>query len=410
MSSKRFAVAATAMMFALSACSGIGGSDSGTDATSQKPVEGPQACSGTFSGECTPVAFVDLDGSGRNATVDVTSTNGRPIVRVRLADSAQTLDQPVSLQTATMTSIEPDIPGKIAFYDLDGRPGAEIVVPVGMFGSNAVFQVYAVRDGALRVLTPPGDTLDLKFGTGHWVFPGERLLARAMCRAGGLSLGSAEMPAPERGRVVDFTSRPGSERGEASEWIAEGKPRSVPAAEVTDLSVGQQHFKCVDQRAASVTFGDAAGTPSSTTTASSPEPCDATRDLSAQVAAALRSLPAPPIGEWQDSADRSELKPCAELSFATTTVEMATNSSPVAIMLFHRGESVGVATRCFPPIRSVTHEGDDTVVVTYRFPNEGDSNAGMTGTATLRFQWSGGEVVKSGDVPARLTQLAGCTP
>ncbi|MCF8609439.1 LppP/LprE family lipoprotein [Gordonia sp. HY285] len=303
------------------------------------------------------------------------------------------------------TPVPDDFGDKIAFYDLDGKPGAEIVVPVGMFGSNSLFQVYRWENGQLRLMAAPGETMNIKFGTGIWVFPGERILARAMCRKDkALALGSTEMPSPKSGRVIDFAFKPGSGAGEAGEWVVDGR-RTVNPSEITDMSVGQQHFKCEDVRIKSL---DSSTAPSTTSTASTTS-CDRSKDMTSTVQRAIAALPTMNDWAWRTTATQIP-EPCATLGFATTTVEMATNSSPVGIMLFHDGEYVGPAATCYPPVESVKNDGDDTVVVTYRYPNEGDSNADMTGRATLTHTWQDGKVVKTGDIPARLTQLAGCTP
>lgn len=47
---------------------------------------------------------------------------------------------------------------------------------------------------------------------------------------------------------------------------------------------------------------------------------------------------------WNESAG-GNYDPCADLSFITVGIEMPTVSSPSQLMLFHRGEYLGVATK-----------------------------------------------------------------
>ncbi|WP_420041854.1 LppP/LprE family lipoprotein [Gordonia sp. MP11Mi] len=362
-------------------------------------------------GACTPLAVVDIDGSGKPASVSF-HPSGEKFVSVT-TESGQLVSPEVAPSSIKLTHPfdASEIEKGIQYYELDGQPGAEIVVPIGMNGSNSIFQVFTLRDGDIKAVSAPGDTFQLNLGSSFWVFPGERILARAICGDDGLSLGSTEMPSPKQGRVVDFESKPGSGAGEASEWVVTGR-RTVDPSEITDMSVGQTHFKCRDVRIKSL---DSAA-PSSTAPSTTATSCDSDKDMSSTVREAIATLPTKNGWTWQTTADTSHLNPCNELSFATTTVEMATNSSPVAILLFNEGRFVGPASTCFPPVAgvvdgaSVGQTGNDEVEVTYRYPEDGDSNADMTGRATLTFTWDGDKVAKSGDVPARLTQLAGCTP
>lgn len=381
-------------------------SDGSTTASTSETTEtasAPDPCPAGANGACTPLAVIDIDGSGSLGSVSF-HPSGKKLVSVTTEDG-HLVGPEVAPSAIKLTSPldSSDIEKGIAYYELDGQPGPEIVVPIGMQGSNSIFQVFSVRNGELVSLSAPGDTFQLSLGSSFWVFPGERILARAICGDDGLSLGSTEMPTPQTGRVVDFTSKPGSGAGGASEWVVSGR-RTVDPSTITDMSVGQTHFKCKDVRVKSLASSTSTTAASTTTTS-----CDRSKDLTAAVKKAIGALPTKNDWAWQTTPTEMP-DPCATLGFATTTVEMATNSSPVGIMLFHNGEYVGPASTCYPPIDSVKNDGDDAVVVTYRFPNAGDSNADMTGRATITHRWVDGKVVKSGDAPARLTQLAGCTP
>lgn len=85
------------------------------------------------------------------------------------------------------------------------------------------------------------------------------------------------------------------------------------------------------------------------------------------VLTAVDKLPAPKVGTWQRDSYAGTPDPCAELDAATVTVEMATATSPEAVLLFHRGRFVGPASTCFVPTAEVDAEGP-TVTVEYRYP------------------------------------------
>ncbi|QQM22022.1 LppP/LprE family lipoprotein [Rhodococcus sp. P-2] len=88
---------------------------------------------------------------------------------------------------------------------------------------------------------------------------------------------------------------------------------------------------------------------------------------------------------------------------------MATNSSPVAIPLLHDGAFVGPASTCYVTISAVEAAGENTVAVTYRYPELGDSNPGMTGRANYTLTWDSGKVSKVGTMPAHLPESMVCT-
>ncbi|MFC0315673.1 LppP/LprE family lipoprotein [Gordonia phosphorivorans] len=154
------------------------------------------------------------------------------------------------------------------------------------------------------------------------------------------------------------------------------------------------------------TDGDRAATASTTTITTTAE-CDRDRDMTAAVRSAIAETPAPSGMTWQPNGSPVP-EPCRTLDYSTTTVQMATVSSPEAILLFHNGEFVGLASKCLLPLRNVQHDGDNTVVATYRFAREGESNAGASGTATLRYTWDGDRVVTDGSFPAEISYIQGC--
>ncbi|WP_242456304.1 LppP/LprE family lipoprotein [Mycolicibacterium sp. P1-18] len=128
-------------------------------------------------------------------------------------------------------------------------------------------------------------------------------------------------------------------------------------------------------------------------------------DLNArQVRAAVKSLPPYPGTNWTWSTDPASMEgnfdPCATLSTALVTVEMATGSSPITALMFHDGKYLGTATpkaygfTSLDPDRST----DDTVVLDYKLP--GACNACAPASVTsVRYQWSGDHVAMLDPAP-----------
>lgn len=101
-------------------------------------------------------------------------------------------------------------------------------------------------------------------------------------------------------------------------------------------------------------------------------------------------------------AGTSTYDPCAPLSWITVVIEGATVSSPNHIMLFHRGEFLGTATKIaygFTP--KVERIDDGTIQVTYRYLLDGEANAFASGQAVATFAWdaSSESVTMTGEVP-----------
>lgn len=94
--------------------------------------------------------------------------------------------------------------------------------------------------------------------------------------------------------------------------------------------------------------------------------------------------------------------PCAELSWIPVTLEGGTVSTPWHIMLFHRGEYIGTATKDsygFEP--EITRIDDGTMEVIYRWPQGSDANAAPSGRSVATFTWNPQteQVDFSGEVP-----------
>lgn len=95
-------------------------------------------------------------------------------------------------------------------------------------------------------------------------------------------------------------------------------------------------------------------------------------------------------------------EPCAALSWMVLPVAHATASSPNQIMLFHHGGYIGTATsKVYGFTPDVIRVDDDSVQVTWHWPQDGDPNAGPTGRSTAQFVWDdgAGKVVMTGEVP-----------
>ncbi|MEV5833354.1 LppP/LprE family lipoprotein [Nocardia sp. NPDC052112] len=128
-------------------------------------------------------------------------------------------------------------------------------------------------------------------------------------------------------------------------------------------------------------------------------------DLTAPaIGSAIATLPVDPITKVPWSTDPAGFEgtfdPCVTLSAVIITVEGATGSSPNQVLLFHKGEFVGTATResfgftSLDPGRTT----DDTVAVTYKTP--GSCNACSDGTLTpVQFHWNGKQVQTVGTPP-----------
>lgn len=94
--------------------------------------------------------------------------------------------------------------------------------------------------------------------------------------------------------------------------------------------------------------------------------------------------------------------PCADLSYAMAETPQGTVSSPMQLMLFHRGEYVGTGTQCALGYTTVIGGTDGSVDVRYRWPRGDDANANPTGEATTTYRWIGGGVEMTDPLPAEL--------
>lgn len=134
------------------------------------------------------------------------------------------------------------------------------------------------------------------------------------------------------------------------------------------------------------------------------ESCGARPD-DPRIAAAISRVPSafttPPMSDraWSSTILDTSFDPCLDLSYATITVEGATGSSPMQVMLFHRGEYLGTTSDCAPGFQLVRQDGDASITVTYQWPKPGEPNAGAKDSADVGYTWTNGTVAMSGRIP-----------
>ena len=93
--------------------------------------------------------------------------------------------------------------------------------------------------------------------------------------------------------------------------------------------------------------------------------------------------------EWtRGYPELEDYDPCAALSAIVMSIEGGTSSSPYQIMLFNRGEYLGVTTKeahAFHP--TVERIDDATLSVTWHYPVNNEVNAMRSGESTATFTW-----------------------
>lgn len=102
---------------------------------------------------------------------------------------------------------------------------------------------------------------------------------------------------------------------------------------------------------------------------------------------------------WSRTILDTSFDPCADLSYAVITVEGATGSSPMQVLLFHKGEYLGTTSDCAPGFQIVRQDDGDSITVTYQWPKPGEPNAGAKDSVEVGYDWSGGRVVMDGRIP-----------
>ena len=114
--------------------------------------------------------------------------------------------------------------------------------------------------------------------------------------------------------------------------------------------------------------------------------------------------------DWQwnlDRADPNTYDPCAALSWVVLGLKGGMASSPVQIMLFHRGQYIGVTAS--EPINywpEVVRLDDAAIQVAYTWPRDGESNAEASGRSISIFTWDDRtrSVTHSGEWPPGFTE------
>lgn len=141
-------------------------------------------------------------------------------------------------------------------------------------------------------------------------------------------------------------------------------------------------------------------------TSSDAEPaCDAV-DSNTVVLTAVRALPVPhglDSAVWDESnVDTTGFDPCADLSWAVASLQMATVSSPTAVLLFHNGSYLGTTTsQQYGFVPTVERSAPGAITVTYPFVQGNESNAEASGRATATYTWNsaGQRVDMAGETP-----------
>lgn len=132
--------------------------------------------------------------------------------------------------------------------------------------------------------------------------------------------------------------------------------------------------------------------PTSAAPSTSPSACGpSTGEAAAADAIAALALPAGlESAKWDAAgADYSGYDPCAALSWSVVSLEMATGSSPCAILLFHEGTYLGTATKAqYGFVPQVERTAPGAILVTYRYPQAGEANADASGRAAATFTWN----------------------
>jgi hypothetical protein len=102
------------------------------------------------------------------------------------------------------------------------------------------------------------------------------------------------------------------------------------------------------------------------------------------------------------NADTSGYEACAPLSWVTVSVELATGSSPVAILLFHDGRYLGTATKeQYGFVPDISRTDPSTIAVTYHYAKPDETTADASGRTNATFRWddAAGRVVMTGQTP-----------
>lgn len=146
--------------------------------------------------------------------------------------------------------------------------------------------------------------------------------------------------------------------------------------------------------------GNAGGAGDSGGTACSTDGAHAITDATARIARPLPSFN-PSVG-WL-FLGRTNYNTCNDLSYAELDTEGATASSPMQLLLFHRGRFVGTGIKCNVAYQNVESASTRSVDVTYRYLQGNDPGASPSGSVSVAFIWDGSKVVMHGSLPHAVT-------
>lgn len=139
----------------------------------------------------------------------------------------------------------------------------------------------------------------------------------------------------------------------------------------------------------------------------SPNPCPQVPDAP-EVRAAAGALPAPAGKKWSQSYT-GRYDHCGELTAAVVALEGDTDPlGPRQVLFFHKGAFVGTADSCAFGRASVKSARGDTVLVQYRWPRGQESATTMSGSANIKYRWSGDRVERIDQIPQELYESAHC--
>lgn len=81
---------------------------------------------------------------------------------------------------------------------------------------------------------------------------------------------------------------------------------------------------------------------------------------------------------------------------------------PRQVLFFHDGGFVGAADSCAFGRTEIKSARGGVVVVQYRWPRGQETATTMSGSANVRYRWSGDKVVRVDPIPRELYDAVGC--
>ncbi|NMM83095.1 hypothetical protein B2J88_01710 [Rhodococcus sp. SRB_17] len=342
------------------------------------------------------MAVADIDGDGKDDTI---ARVGDQIV-VLTATGVE--DQVAGTESKVLSDpAEQQAGGFVGSWNIDGRPGSEVIIATADLGGSAWQQVWTWNDTHLAVVSPPaslheGDPTVWKLHRGE----GSETAVRCT--------GDTSRPI----EVWEFTTPYGGTTASPSMKVTSYTYAAANGGQFGDGSMfGQEEtFNAEPQN-----LGQMAGWPwlcgdNTVDPATAATVKCGTTSQSAAIADGISQVPGDPRIpgiEWTFTGD-TNFDPCADLSYAMAETKGGTGSSPEHVMFFHRGEYLGTATSCSFGFTSVVDSSSDSAMVQYKWPRGMDSNANPSGLASATFVWDGEQVVMQNDLPAELLKVSGC--